>query len=76
MVVGEETLLESVLSSDRKVHVYVYAPEGSTNLLETVTKLPEQAPWSPWQQVTTTNLFIAVPLTPTNNSLFIRGVRQ
>lgn len=76
VVVGEETLLESVLSSDRKVHVYVYAPEGSTNLLETVTKLPAQAPWSPWQQVTTTNLYISVPLVSTNTSQFLRAVRQ
>lgn len=76
VVVGEETLLESVMATNGQVQIYVYSPGNTTNLLETTTSIHPQGTWQPLIQTTTSELFLSLPLQPTNNALFIRGLRQ
>jgi hypothetical protein len=76
VIVGEEPLLEALPSTNGQVQVILYARPGATHLLQTTVELPAQGSWSPWQQVTPTSLIHAMPLPTTNQTLFIRALRQ
>ena len=76
VIVGEEPLLEVFPSTNGLVQAVLYAPVGSTNVVQTSPDLPALS-WSAWQPVTMTNLLQSLPLLPaTNRTLFFRAVRQ
>ena len=76
VIVGEEPLLEVLRSTNGLVQAVLYAPVGSTNVVQTSPDLPALS-WSAWQPVTMTNLLQSLPLLPaTNRTLFFRAVRQ
>jgi hypothetical protein len=77
VIVGAEPLLEAGRSTNGLVQVILYAPVGTTNTVQTTTQLPVTGPWTPWQQITPTNLVTPLPpLSATNRTLFLRAARE
>ena len=70
-------MLEAVLSTNRQAQLILYAPPGTTNLIETEVQLPPQGVWTSWQSIAQTNLFqFLAPWPATNHARFFRAVRQ
>jgi hypothetical protein len=77
VIVDEEPLLEAFHSTNGFVQALLYAPVGSTNILQINRELRPQSAWMPAQQVEMTNLLRTLPPFPaTNQTLFFRAVRQ
>lgn len=56
VIVGEEPLLEAILNTNRLPALVLYAPVGTTNTLEEVTRMSPPLLWQTNQQVIMTNL--------------------
>lgn len=74
VVVGNEPLLEAALLSNGQPVLRLYAPEGTTNVLEATATLSPPA-WAPEQQFILTNLWQDLDPIATNQSRFFRAVR-
>jgi hypothetical protein len=79
VVVGNEPLLEALISTNGQPALMLYAQFGTTNILETTTSLVTPVSWTPDRTVTmpTTNLFQLIEPVCTNRcTLFFRARRE
>jgi RHS repeat-associated protein/uncharacterized repeat protein (TIGR01451 family) len=79
VVVGEEPLLEALLSSTRQRMMTIYGQPGTTNVIESNPDLAGLVPWSAdpaFERVVLTNLFQTLPsVSTTNRMIFFRAWR-
>jgi len=77
VIVGEEPLLEITRTGSDQVQFDLYAPTDTTNRVEITEHLPPNEAWTLLESIGMTNLFHALPpYSVTNQSLFIRAIRE
>jgi hypothetical protein len=79
VVVGDEPLLEAVMSTNREPLLIVYGYYGTTNTLEAKTALQGVEPWRPVGQavIPTTNLLEVLDnVVGTNRTIYYRALRE
>jgi hypothetical protein len=77
VVIGEEPLLEALLSTNGEVQLILYAQPGTTNEVQSASQLPTGGAWTSLEHVTMTNMFqFLQPFPATNKMRFYRAVRQ
>ena len=77
VVVGDQPLLEALISTNGQPALVLYGQVGTTNVLETTTRLGDPDSWSSDRTLTMTNVFQLIDPVCTNRcTLFFRAKRQ
>lgn len=78
-IIGEEPLLEAVMGTHRQPQLIVYAPSGTTNVVEFKPALDNSTTsWRPAfaVEISSTNLWQTIIVSPTNRTMFYRARRE